>query len=75
MESEHLREFVHNIIQARVDDGQLDECPLTYTDVRTVENTFVQILEGIYHPRVEYPAQAGTPTSETPSITPVPASD
>ena len=74
-ESKHLREFVHTIIQARVDDGQLDECSLTYTDVRTVEDVFVQILEGIYHPRVEYPAQAGAPASEAVPVTPVPASN
>jgi putative nucleotidyltransferase with HDIG domain len=57
-ESQRLMEFVHSIIQARVDGGQLDECGLTFDDVRKIENSFIQILEGIYHPRIEYPERA-----------------
>lgn len=75
LESEQLREFVHNIIQSRVDDGQLDECPLTYTDVRTIEDSFVQILEGIYHPRIEYPVAMPARSPDAPATSPVTASD
>jgi putative nucleotidyltransferase with HDIG domain len=75
LESEQLREFVHSIIQARVDDGQLDQSPLTYTDVHTIEDSFVQILEGIYHPRVEYPMPTQAPLPEAPVSTPLTASD
>ncbi len=57
-ESKRLEEFVHGIIRARVDSGQLDECGLTFDDVRKIERSFIQILEGIYHPRVEYPERA-----------------
>lgn len=55
-ESERLREFVQSIIDARVTDGQLSECDLTLRDIDEIRAAFVQILEGIYHPRVEYPA-------------------
>lgn len=57
-ESERLAEFVRGIIQSRVDDGQLDECGLTFNDVTKIEHSFIQILEGIYHPRIEYPERA-----------------
>ncbi|MEZ4571945.1 MAG: HDIG domain-containing protein [Thermomicrobiales bacterium] len=57
-ESDRLIEFVHGIVQSRVDRGQLDECNLTFSDVRKIESSFIQILEGIYHPRLEYPERA-----------------
>jgi cyclic-di-AMP phosphodiesterase PgpH len=56
-ESDRLREFVQNIIDQRVTDGQLSDCDLTMRDIEAIRTTFVQILEGIYHPRVEYPAE------------------
>jgi cyclic-di-AMP phosphodiesterase PgpH len=59
-ESERLREFVQNIIDQRVTDGQLSECDLTMRDIDAIRTTFVQILEGIYHPRVEYPAESAS---------------
>jgi hypothetical protein len=54
-ESERLAQFVHGIIKSRADGGQLDECGLTFDEVRRIESSFIQILEGIYHPRIEYP--------------------
>jgi putative nucleotidyltransferase with HDIG domain len=57
-ESERLAQFVHGIIKSRADGGQLDECGLTFDEVRRIESSFLQILEGIYHPRIEYPERA-----------------
>jgi membrane-associated HD superfamily phosphohydrolase len=68
-ESQRLREFVQSIIDARVTDGQLSECDLTLRDLDEIRSAFVQILEGIYHPRVEYPA-----TVKPAPIDPTPAS-
>jgi cyclic-di-AMP phosphodiesterase PgpH len=59
-ESERLQEFVQSIISARVADGQLSECDLTLRDIDAIRMSFVQILEGIYHPRVEYPVSSTT---------------
>jgi putative nucleotidyltransferase with HDIG domain len=68
-ESERLFEFVHGIIQSRVDSGQLDECDLTFRDLRKVEASFIQILEGIYHPRLEYPERVTEGSSSTTTVT------
>lgn len=57
-ESQRLREFVQSIIDSRVTDGQLSECDLTLKDIDSIRQTFIKLLEGIYHPRVEYPADA-----------------
>jgi putative nucleotidyltransferase with HDIG domain len=46
---------VDKIIQERVGTGQLDECDLTLADVRTARAAFLSVLQGIFHPRIEYP--------------------
>lgn len=50
-----LEELVDRIIRERLEDGQLDECDLTLRQVGEVRRVFLSILEGIYHPRIEYP--------------------
>ena len=39
----------------RIEDGQLDECDLTVRDIARIQEAFVSMLKGIYHPRVPYP--------------------
>lgn len=50
-----LRALVREIIQQRFTDGQLDECDLTMTHLKKIEETFVRILSARYHTRVKYP--------------------
>jgi putative nucleotidyltransferase with HDIG domain len=50
-----IRNRVQAIINRVVQDGQLEECPLTLKDLHTVSETFVRVLLGIYHHRIEYP--------------------
>ncbi|HEX3011108.1 MAG TPA: HDIG domain-containing protein [Syntrophomonadaceae bacterium] len=52
---ENIREMVHLIINDKLDDGQLEECDLTFKDLDTIENSFCKLLEGVYHKRIEYP--------------------
>jgi putative nucleotidyltransferase with HDIG domain len=54
-EGNGLARLVGGIIEERLRDGQLDECDLSLRDLRTVQNAFVSILRGIYHPRIVYP--------------------
>jgi putative nucleotidyltransferase with HDIG domain len=46
---------VQKVINAVFVDGQLDECDLTLRDLHLIANSFVRILTGIFHHRVEYP--------------------
>lgn len=48
---------VHELIMKRLQDGQLDECPLTLRDIKEVEEAFNGTLYGIHHARPIYPAQ------------------
>lgn len=59
-----LRNIVRNIIQRKFMDGQLDECNLTLKDLTIIEESFIRILLGIYHQRIDYPRRAGGGASE-----------
>jgi hypothetical protein len=53
--STRLRQVVFKIIQERFLEGQLDKSQLTLRDMKKIGNSFVRILHGIFHYRVEYP--------------------
>jgi hypothetical protein len=46
---------VQKLINGIFVDGQLDECDLTLRDLHIIANSFVRILAGIFHHRVDYP--------------------
>jgi putative nucleotidyltransferase with HDIG domain len=46
-----IRKLIHN----KLEDGQLDECPLTFSDLARISEAFMTVLTGIYHDRIEYP--------------------
>ncbi|MDZ7373829.1 MAG: HDIG domain-containing protein [candidate division KSB1 bacterium] len=50
-----VRQTVNSIIQRRFNEGELDESPLTLRDLNKIADAFVQILTGLFHPRIEYP--------------------
>lgn len=50
-----IRGAVQKIINSIFVDGQLDECDLTLRDLHLIANSFVRILTGVFHHRVEYP--------------------
>lgn len=52
-----LDKFIQTLIQAKIDHHQLDNCPLTFGDLTKIRESFVQILAGYYHSRIEYPNQ------------------
>lgn len=47
--------LVRKIIKDRLMDGQLDECNLTFKDLDAIANSFLRVLSGIFHNRIEYP--------------------
>lgn len=49
-----IEELVSSIIDERVRSGQLDNTPLTLRDLSLIRQAFVNSLQGIYHPRVDY---------------------
>jgi putative nucleotidyltransferase with HDIG domain len=52
---ERVRDLVDGIIESKRQDGQLDEAPLTLREITALKETFVKVLSGIYHHRIDYP--------------------
>jgi putative nucleotidyltransferase with HDIG domain len=52
---EVIKEMVRLIINDKLDDGQLEECDLTFKDLDVISGSFCKLLEGVYHKRIEYP--------------------
>jgi len=50
-----LRTMVHNLIHHKIEDGQLDECDLTFANIHAVEDALVRTLYATYHQRIKYP--------------------
>jgi len=47
--------MVRRIIKDRLNDGQLEECDLTFRDLNIIAESFSKVLTGVYHSRIEYP--------------------
>lgn len=52
---ENIRHMVKKIIKDKLDDGQFEMCDLTFRDLDIINKSFCNVLEGIYHKRIEYP--------------------
>lgn len=49
-----IEALVDQIFKDKIDDGQLSECPLSLKEIQIIRQTFLRILQGIYHHRVDY---------------------
>jgi putative nucleotidyltransferase with HDIG domain len=52
---ENMRYIVTKIIDAILNDDQLDECDLTLRELSQIRESMIKSLVAIYHSRVEYP--------------------
>jgi putative nucleotidyltransferase with HDIG domain len=52
-----IRAIVGKIIEARMNDGELDQSGLTLNDVAIIREQYIKLLTGIFHPRISYPSQ------------------
>ncbi len=50
-----IKERVNSVIEQRFREGQLDSCELTFKDLRAIADSFIKILTGMFHVRLEYP--------------------
>jgi hypothetical protein len=53
---ERIRDLIDTVVQGKVGTGQLDEAPMTLHEIARVKDQFVNILSGVVHRRIEYPA-------------------
>ena len=52
-----LTKFIHELVLGKVNHGQLDNANITFRDLSTIEEAFVDVLAGYYHSRIKYPNQ------------------
>ena len=50
-----IREFIRKLIQGKLQDGQLDNSPITLRDIEDICDAFCTVLNGVFHERIEYP--------------------
>jgi putative nucleotidyltransferase with HDIG domain len=70
-----IQGLVQNLINKIFSDGQLSNCELTLRDLNSIARTYIKILNGIHHHRIEYPeklmvvggkAKDGRPDKQSP---------
>ncbi len=55
---DEIDKIVRCVIADKLTCGELDECDLTMRDLDRCRAAFVEVLQGIFHPRTKYPGQA-----------------
>lgn len=50
-----IENMVNKITKEKMDEGQFDECNLTLREILIIKKSFINILQGIFHSRIEYP--------------------
>ena len=61
-----IADLVRKIIEDKRNRGQLDDSKLTLNDLRKIEDTFIDIFRGLFHPRIDYAKAVETATSRRP---------
>ena len=56
-DQEKVENYISNLIKIRIEDGQLNESPLTFNDIRIIKESFVSVLLSQHHKRIRYPKQ------------------
>ena len=58
---EKMEQLIRRLVREKLDDGQLNDCPLTFNDLDKICATFCTVLTGVFHERIEYPDVAIPP--------------
>ncbi len=56
-DQEKVENLINNLIQSRIDDGQLNESDLTFRDLVEIKQVFAGILMSQHYRRIKYPNQ------------------
>jgi len=50
-----MERIVRKITNDRLVSGELDKCDLTLRDLAAIRGAFIDVLQGVFHPRIQYP--------------------
>lgn len=51
----HFKRVISAIIDGFIQDGQLDDCNFSLKELKTIAAAFLETLDSVFHPRVDYP--------------------
>jgi hypothetical protein len=68
LNEQSLMELANRLIREKADDGQFDDCLLTFEELAIVKETLVKTLVAFGHSRVKYPEAKKEPTENIPSF-------
>ncbi len=52
-----IQSMVSHIIQKRLNEEQFNECDITLSDLKVIEESFTRTLVSLYHHRIQYPSE------------------
>lgn len=52
-----IKALVEELVQSKIHDGQLDDCPLTMEELATIQRSFCDTLRSMLHSRIDYPKE------------------
>lgn len=52
---EKMEALIRKLVREKMDDGQLNDSALTFSDLDKICATFSTVLTGVFHERIEYP--------------------
>jgi cyclic-di-AMP phosphodiesterase PgpH len=69
---QQVSEIVHDIVEDKMRTGQFDESGMTLNDIKAIQRVFVEMLQAVYHPRIDYKkvTAASMPTQERTAVAP-----
>lgn len=50
-----IQGMIDRLIEDVLADNQLDECDITIREIRLVKESFLKVLSGVHHRRIDYP--------------------
>jgi putative nucleotidyltransferase with HDIG domain len=67
---QEITDIVDSIFSQRMKDGQMDESNLTLRDLELTREVFIEMLQAVFHPRVNYPAPSPPSLSSESALAP-----
>ena len=60
----NIRTLLNNVIDAKFEEGVLDESDITFKEVTKIKKAFSRVLMGVFHTRISYPKESSIKQEE-----------
>lgn len=66
----NVEELIDRIFKHRIEDGQLDRCPLTFRELHLIRKSFIFTVLNMLHARIEYPKSDAEKAKDAEKVNP-----